>query len=117
VPPPTDCTTSSDKDRRGWARQPLEEATSITLSSGERRYNCRIENLSLAGMKLNLAGGLPPDGPVTLEHASVGSFQAQAIWHDRDVVGVRFCDPETDLERALRCVNLIINPDAPPPAG
>ncbi len=117
MPASADRNATSSKDRRSWARLPLDEVTSITLSSGGRCYDCRVENLSLAGMKLKLAGDPPPDGPVTLEHPSVGPFPAQAVWHDRDVVGVSFCDPESDLERALRCVNLIINPDAPAPTA
>ena len=78
MPPSTDHESFPGKDRRGWARLPLDEVTSITLSSGGRRYDCRIENLSLAGMKLNLAGDPPPVGEVTLEHASVGPFPARA---------------------------------------
>lgn len=110
-----DSKTFSGEERREWDRLALDAVTSITLSSGARRYHCRIDNLSLAGMKLRLAGDPPPEGPVTLEHAAAGRFAAEAVWHGKDFVGVRFCDPASELERALRCVSLIINPDAPQP--
>lgn len=103
-------------ERRSWNRLDMEPSTSLTLRAGDRRYDCRIENLSLSGMKLQVAGAPPAEGPVVLEHGAVGEFAGQAVWHRDGTLGIRFCDPESELERALLCVSLIVNADPAPEA-
>jgi hypothetical protein len=104
-------TPQSETERRCFSRLTPDSPTTITLSAGDRRYDCEIENISLSGMKLRLASQLPDAPTVELEHRAGGRFLGTPVWRSRDAVGIAFHSPEGQLERALQCVSILVNPD------
>ena len=108
--PPKDM-PQDEADRRCSSRLTPDSPTTITLSAGDRRYDCEIENISLTGIKLRLVSKLPAAGTVELEHRAGGRFLGTPVWRSRDAVGIAFQRPERRLERALQCISILVNPD------
>ena len=108
--PPKD-TPQAEADRRCSSRLAPDSPTTITLSAGDRRYDCEIENISLSGIRLRLMSKLPATGTVELEHRAGGRFLGTPVWRSRDAVGIAFQRPEQRLERALQCISILVNPD------
>ncbi len=101
----------AEADRRCSSRLAPDSPTTITLSAGDRRYDCEIENISLSGIKLRLMSKLPATGTVELEHRAGGRFMGTPVWRSRDAVGIAFRRPERRLERALQCISILVNPN------
>jgi len=113
----TAVTTSSDEtprhdpDRRCYSRLVPDSPTTIRLSAGERHYDCQVEDISLTGIKLRLMSKLPADDRLLLEHKAGGTFVGRPVWRGRFTLGIAFQLPEKDLERALQCISILVNPD------
>jgi hypothetical protein len=100
-----------EAERRSFGRLAPDSPTTITLSAGDRRYDCAVENISLSGIKLRLASELPAADTVELVHRAGGRFLGTPVWRSREAVGIAFQSPEGQLERALQCVSILVNPD------
>ena len=98
-------------ERRCYTRLVPDSPTSIRLRAGERNYDCQVEDISLSGIKLRLKSKLPADERLLLEHKAGGSFVGRPVWRSQDTLGIAFDLPEKDLERALQCISILVNPD------
>lgn len=94
-------------ERRACDRLSPGGVSPITLISGRRSFDCRIENLSLSGLQLDFDGEPPALGEIVLTHETAGSLSGQAVWRDKTRIGIRLCEPKSELERALQCLNMI----------
>ncbi len=111
VTTPSDEKPRHDPERRCYSRIVPDSPTTIRLCAGERRYDCQIENISLSGIKLRLMSKLPADDTFELEHKAGGKFVGKPVWRSRTALGIAFELPEKDLERALQCISILVNPD------
>jgi hypothetical protein len=111
VTTPSDQTSRRDPERRCYSRLVPDSPTTIRLSAGERYYDCQVEDISLSGIKLRLMSKLPADPRLVLEHKSGGKFVGRPIWRSRYTLGIAFELPEKNLERALQCISILVNPD------
>ncbi|MHC4984480.1 MAG: PilZ domain-containing protein [Planctomycetota bacterium] len=108
---PSDETPRRDPERRCYSRLVPDSPTTIRLSAGERRYDCQVEDISLSGIKLRPMSKLPADDRFVLEHKAGGKFVGKPVWRSRTALGIAFELPEKDLERALQCISILVNPD------
>lgn len=116
MPAPTRTPTRNGRERRHWMRVAPDKQTGIALYAGNRRYDCRVENVSLSGIMLRLTPQAMPEGEVRLEHPSAGTFTGTAAWRRGGTLGIAFPRPERELDRALQCVSLIMA-ETPEPAS
>lgn len=100
-----------DPERRCYSRLAPDSPTSIRLRAGQRHYDCQVEDISLSGIKLRLKSKVPADDRLLLEHKAGGTFVGRPVWRGNDTLGIAFELPEKDLERALQCISILVNPD------
>ena len=94
-------------DRRTRHRLNLSESAAISLICGGRRLACRVANLSLSGLGLDFAGEPPELGAVALQHPTAGRLEGRVVWTGGSRAGVELEAAQSDLERALQCLNVI----------
>jgi len=111
VTTPTNQAPRHDSERRCYSRLVPDSPTSIRLRAGERNYDCHVEDISLSGIKLRLKSKLPADERLLLEHKAGGTFVGRPVWRGQDTLGIAFELPAKDLERALQCISILVNPD------
>ena len=98
------------RERRRWQRYPVTGDISAELVTNEGRVACRIENVSLTGARLRLAGPLPPAALTATNEALRLDYDGQrgpsggCAWLDPERIGVQFefCDESVAL--ALACI-------------
>lgn len=99
-------------DRRRWERYAMSERISATLVADGQPYECTVEDISLGGVKLRLAGEAPAAKNFELRHPAAGSFPALRVWRQDTILGVRFDIAEETRAHVLQCISLVLNPDA-----
>ena len=105
-------------DRRQWLRFDLDRGAEIAVEAGGRRYQGRIADISLGGLRLTFKGAAPADPDILLRHHTAGELQGHRIWGSQKEIGIAFGSTEGELEHLLRCISLILNtePTAASPA-
>lgn len=76
-------------DRRGYGRKPANFLA--TLKSGGQMFSCHIVEVSEAGARIRLAMETAVvSGPGRLISPDIGDKEAEVVWQNGDLVGVRF---------------------------
>ena len=97
-----------DDDRRQSKRYLLDEAPTITATSGGRLFSCRILDVSVDGVRLRFENEIPKGNVIALEHPAAGTLCGVCVWRDDDSMGVELQLPRRELERLLKCICLVL---------
>ncbi len=100
--------SSSDAERRRTKRYALDEQRSLTAISGGKVYTCYIEDVSMSGVRLRFEGRAPKGKVIALEHPTAGTICGECVWHDDSALGVELRLPDSDLERVLKCICMVL---------
>lgn len=98
-----------DFERRRSLRFVLPRQEDITLIVDGQPYAGKLEDVSVGGAKLRIAGEVPASDDVRLEHAAAGCIEGVSMWHRGDVIGIAF--PLS--EPALRLISLCLRQGVP----
>lgn len=98
-----------DLERRRSLRFVLPRQEDITLIVDGQAYPGKLEDVSVGGAKLRMAGTVPACGDVHLEHAVAGRIDQVSMWHRGDAIGIAF--PLS--EPALRLISLCLRQGVP----
>jgi hypothetical protein len=99
---------SEGQDRRRSPRHDVPNAPVVTAMAGGKIYTCHIQDISLSGVRLRFEGGVPKGRVIALDHPRAGTLCGLCVWKSADAAGVELQHPNSELERALRCVSLIL---------
>ncbi len=102
----------NQRNRRAHERHPVTAKTSVTVVTDAGTYPCVVEDLSFGGIRLRFYGAVPDVRELRLEHPTAGTFVGRCAWSGGAVMGVQFDQQEREIERALKCVALMVSPDA-----
>lgn len=59
----------------------------------ERLISCAVLDVSLGGARVRLDDGALPQGPLAIAVSRFGTFQAEVVWTQERVAGLRFLEP------------------------
>jgi hypothetical protein len=93
-----------DFERRRSLRFVLPRQEDITLFVGGQSYQGKLEDVSIGGAKLRMAGAVPLPSDVRLEHGTAGTIQGICMWHDGETVGIAFDLTDPALELISLCL-------------
>jgi len=71
------------------------------LQVGQRTIGCIVMNVSAGGATLQVETPVVCNVTVTLETTRLGSLRSRVIWHQGDLVGLRFLEKPQKVARAL----------------
>ncbi len=91
-------------NRRQWPRYALRERESFTVTAGGRTGICTIEDISLGGARLRMAGPVPGALEIRIAHPRLGHAHARRCWKAKDHLGVTFDHSEPSLAFIAGCV-------------
>ncbi len=77
-------------NRRQWPRYALPESESFTVSADGRIGICTLEDISLGGARLRMAGPVPGNLEIRIAHPRLGHADARRCWKAKDRLGVAF---------------------------
>ncbi len=98
-----------DFERRRSLRFVLPRQEDITLTAGGQQYQGKLEDVSIGGAKLRIAGALPEPADIRINHEAAGMIDGTCMWHDGQYIGIAF--PLTDP--ALRLISLCLRQGVP----
>ena len=102
------------ENRRRSERFTIDQTTSVTLSTANRRYRCRLEDISYGGLRVRFDHEVPEFERVVLEHRLVGKLFGRAAWQGGSAMGIEFQVAESEIENFLQCIGLMVSPDDGP---
>ncbi len=91
-------------NRRQWPRYLLPEREIFTIAADGRIDTCAIEDISLGGARLRMAGPVPGALEIRIEHPRLGHAYARRCWQAKDRLGVAFDHSEPSLAFIAGCV-------------
>ena len=91
-------------NRRQWPRYTLPARESFTVTADGRSGACTIEDISLGGARLRLAGKVPHNLEIRIEHPDMGYAYGRCCWKARDNLGVVFDHSESSLAFIADCL-------------
>ncbi len=91
-------------NRRQWPRYLLPERESFTIAADGRIGTCAIEDISLGGARLRMAGPVPGALEIRIEHPRLGHAYARRCWKAKDRLGVAFDHSGPSLAFIAGCV-------------
>jgi hypothetical protein len=91
-------------NRRRWSRYAVDEDIPTTLVVGGQRLDCVIEDVSLAGAKLRIAGKVPSGAIVQLRCDASDALAGRCVWAGPKSIGVSFGLCERSVDFALSCL-------------
>ena len=98
-----------DFERRRSLRFVLPRQEDITLVVDGQSYRGKLEDVSIGGAKLRMAGAVPASSAVRLEHETAGAIEGVCMWHHDQAIGISF-----DLsDPALRLISLCLRQGVP----
>lgn len=77
-------------ERRRWQRYAVDGRVSATLTADGQDRHCWIEDISLGGARLRLAGPAPRNLEVRLSHFHAKPLYATRAWIAEGCIGVTF---------------------------
>ena len=95
-------------DRRKSRRYPTTEHAPVTVTSGGKIYAGHVEDISLDGIRLRFRDDVPDGRVVALDHPVAGTLCGSCVWRRPGELGVELQLPKAGLERALRCICLVL---------
>ena len=106
VPDPDilDPEAAEPENRRQWPRYTLRDRGSFTVTAEGRRGACVIEDISLGGARLRMAGPVPGNLKIRIEHPRLGHAHARRCWKAKDYLGVAFDLSRPSLAFIAECV-------------
>ncbi len=106
-------------NRRQWPRYALLERESFTVTAdgrpGTDGATCAIEDISLGGARLRMAGSVPHNLEIRIEHPRLGHAYARRCWKAKDRLGVAFDHSGPSLAFIAGCVAEGVEIAAPAP--
>ena len=97
-------TSYEGTNRRRWSRYAVDEDISATLVVGARRLDCVVEDVSLGGAKLRVAGKVPSGAIVQLRCKPSDALAGRCVWAGAKSIGVSFGMCERSVDFALSCL-------------
>ena len=91
-------------NRRQWPRYALRKTESFTVAADGRIVTCAIEDISLGGARLRMAGPAPRNLEIRIEHPRLGLAYARRCWQAKDRLGVAFDHSGPSLAFIAGCV-------------
>ena len=91
-------------NRRQWPRYALSRRESFTVTADDCIATCVIEDISLGGARLRMAGPLPGSLDIRIEHPRLGRAHARRCWKAKHQLGVAFDLSEPSLAFIADCV-------------
>lgn len=91
-------------NRRRWSRYAVDGDIPATLMVGGRRLDCVVEDVSLGGAKLRVAGKVPSGAIVQLRREPSDALAGRCVWAGGKSIGVYFGMCERSVEFALSCL-------------
>lgn len=95
---------STPSNRRQWPRYRLAQRERFTITTDGRTGTCHIEDISLGGARLRVAGEIPPNPELRIEHPRLGRADARRCWTTPNHVGVVFDHTERSLTFIAHCL-------------
>ena len=99
---------SAGSERRKSRRHPTAEHAPVTVTSGGKVYTCYVEDISLNGIRLRFQDDVPDSNVIALDHPVAGTLCGSCVWRKPGELGVELVFPKAGLERALRCICLVL---------
>ncbi|MGF1632166.1 MAG: PilZ domain-containing protein [Kiloniellaceae bacterium] len=98
-----------DFERRRSLRFVLPRQEDITLFVAGQAYQGKLEDVSIGGAKLRMAGPVPAASELRLAHETAGTIDGVCQWHAGEVIGISFelSDP------ALHLISLCLRQGVP----
>jgi hypothetical protein len=101
----------SPGERRRWPRYAVERETPVILTADGRRFDARIEDISLGGIRLSLNTAPPRNIELRVEHAGIGSFYGTRSWRGDAAIGLAFDFSPRALDLLLHCLGPAVTAD------
>jgi len=98
----------SGAERRRRQRFSVEAPKPITATSRGRIYTCELQDISLNGIRLSFQDAMPEGNVIALDHPIAGILCGVCAWRNERSMGVELQLPRAELERALKCISLVI---------
>jgi hypothetical protein len=95
-------------ERRRRQRFRVEAHTPLTATSRGRIYACELRDISLDGIRLSFRSEMPTGNVIALDHPIAGILCGVCAWRSEGDMGVELQLPRAELERALKCISLVI---------
>jgi len=102
--------------RRHWRFTP-PRVTAAVVAANDRRRRCLLVNLSRSGARVRFPARLAPGTPVIVSHSLAGTIAGRCVWQVAGITGIAFEEPLRPLDRALRCLALLLHPGPSTAAG
>lgn len=96
--------TAGPDNRRRWPRYALPAQESFTVTADGRTGACTIEDISLGGARLRVAGDISRDLEIRIEHPLLGHATGRCRWRARGRLGVAFDHSERSLAFIADCM-------------
>ena len=93
-------------ERRHWPRYAVERETAVTLTADGQRFDARVEDISLGGIRLRLNAAPPRNIELRVEHPGIGSFYGTRRWRGDDAIGLTFDFSPRALNLVLHCLGI-----------
>ncbi len=103
-------------NRRQWPRYAFSEPESFTVTADGHVSACAIEDISLGGARLRMAGPVPGDLELRIAHPRLGHAYARRCWKAKEHLGVVFDHSEPSLAFIAGCVAEGVEVAGPVPA-
>jgi PilZ domain len=62
------------------------------VEAAEAPIRCAVIDVSLQGLRVRLDEGMLPQGPLALAVSRLGTFQAEVVWVQEKMAGLRFLE-------------------------
>ena len=104
--PPAAGPEAGPDNRRQWPRYALSarESFTFTVTADGRSGACTIEDISLGGARLRVAGDIPHNLEIRIEHPLMGHAHGRCCWQAKNRLGVVFDHSERSLAFIAHCL-------------
>ncbi|MGO1119764.1 PilZ domain-containing protein [Rhodovibrionaceae bacterium A322] len=98
-------------DRRKSQRVEMTERTTINLTVEGKEIPAQLLDISKEGVCLIPDEAIDEGQSISIEHPTAGILEGECVWSYKGSIGVRFGLEESELERVLMCLHLVLDAD------
>ena len=95
------------RNRRQWSRYTPDHKIVLTLIAEGKTQDCKIQDISLGGVKLRSGKPLEHGTAVELRHPDTEPIDGHCVWSSSGALGVEFGFSERTLDLVFHCVTAL----------